>query len=214
MKREKISELTTNRLSVYLRCLNELRAAGIKTISSQELADQFKLNSAQIRKDLGYFGEFGVRGTGYFIEDLRQHLTKILGLDKVHRVGIVGAGRLGTALANYNGLAKSSFAVIALFDNDQQKIGQTIDIAVIAVPARVAQRVLNQIMAAGVKAVLNFAPAPLVGRLGVKVKTVDLTTSLESLSYFLALPQKARVTNARRVAAELKRQTVNDKRDL
>ncbi len=242
MKREKISELTTNRLSVYLRCLNELRAAGIKTISSQELADQFNLNSAQIRKDLGYFGEFGVRGTGYFIEDLRQHLTKILdltkilGLDKVHRVGIVGAGRLGTALANYNGLAKSSFAVIALFDNDQQKIGQTIgvdripvydvkkiaklvhdeeiDIAVIAVPARVAQRVLNQIMAAGVKAVLNFAPAPLVGRLGVKVKTVDLTTSLESLSYFLALPQKARVTNARRVAAELKRQVVNDKRDL
>ncbi|HSV32725.1 MAG TPA: redox-sensing transcriptional repressor Rex [Pyrinomonadaceae bacterium] len=236
MKREKISELTTNRLSVYLRCLNELRAAGIKTISSQELADQFKLNSAQIRKDLGYFGEFGVRGTGYSIEELRQHLTKILGLDKVHRVGIVGAGRLGTALANYNGLAKSSFAVVALFDNDQQKIGQTIgvdripvydvkkiaklvhdeeiDIAVIAVPARVAQRVLNQIMAAGVKAVLNFAPAPLVGRLGVKVKTVDLTTSLESLSYFLALPQKARVTNARRVAAELKRQVVNDKRDL
>ena len=128
MKREKISELTTNRLSVYLRCLNELRAAGIKTISSQELADQFNLNSAQIRKDLGYFGEFGVRGTGYFIEDLRQHLTKILGLDKVHRVGIVGAGRLGTALANYNGLAKSSFAVVAVFDNDQQKIGQTIGV--------------------------------------------------------------------------------------
>src|SRR6266478_1272199 len=219
MKSEKISELTTNRLSVYLRCLNTLFAAGIKTISSQELADQFKLNSAQIRKDLGYFGEFGVRGTGYSIEELRQHLTKILGLDKVHRVGIVGAGRLGTALANYNGLAKSSFAVVALFDNDQQKIGQTIgvdripvydvkkiaklvhdeeiDIAVIAVPARFAQRVLNQIMAAG-----------------VKVKTVDLTTSLESLSYFLALPQKARVTNARRVAAELKRQVVNDKRDL
>src|SRR5207249_11918255 len=95
MKREKISELTTNRLSVYLRCLNELNAAGIKTISSQELAEQFNLNSAQIRKDLGYFGEFGVRGTGYFIDDLREHLIKILGLDKPHRVGIVGAGRLG-----------------------------------------------------------------------------------------------------------------------
>src|SRR5437762_12684486 len=127
MKREKISELTTNRLSVYLRCVNELAAAGIKTVSSKELADQFNLNSAQIRKDLGYFGEFGVRGTGYFIEDLRAHLTKILGLDRPHRVGIVGAGRLGTALANYHGLSKSNFAVVALFDNDQEKIGQHVE---------------------------------------------------------------------------------------
>jgi len=217
MKREKISELTTNRLSVYLRCLNELASAGIRTVSSQELAEQFNLNSAQIRKDLGYFGEFGIRGTGYFIEDLRTHLTAILGLDKPHRVGIVGAGRLGTALANYNGLEKSSFTVAVLFDNNEEKIGkcvgpnripihdvrkiakivrdEAIDVAVIAVPARVAQRVLNQIMAAGVKAVLNFAPAPLKARLGVKVKTVDLTTSLESLSYFLAQPLKPRLTN-------------------
>src|SRR5689334_10417909 len=154
MKREKISELTTNRLSVYLRCLNELALAGIKTVSSQELAEQFNLNSAQIRKDLGYFGEFGVRGTGYYIEDLRSHLTKILGLDRPHRVGIIGAGRLGTALANYNGLDKSNFTVVALFDNNQTKIGartrggipiyevnkiakvvreQSIDVAVIAV---------------------------------------------------------------------------------
>jgi len=236
MKREKISELTTNRLSVYLRCLNELTAAGIKTISSQELAEQFNLNSAQIRKDLGYFGEFGVRGVGYFIDDLRQHLTKILGLDKPHRVGIVGAGRLGTALANYDGLAKSSFAVVALFDNDKEKIGQTIepsripvydvkkiarvvrdetiDIAVIAVPARAAQRVLNQITAAGVKAVLNFAPAPLAARLGVKLKTVDLTTSLESLSYFLAQPQNIRLTNARRAASQFKQVVTNEKPEL
>src|ERR1700681_3706645 len=124
MKREKISELTTNRLSIYLRCLNELSTASIKTISSQELAEQFNLNSAQIRKDLGYFGEFGVRGVGYFVDDLRANLTKILGLDKPHRVGIVGAGRLGTALANYKGLAKSNFAVVALFDNDHEKVGQ------------------------------------------------------------------------------------------
>jgi redox-sensing transcriptional repressor len=211
MKKEKISELTTNRLSVYLRCLNELAAAGIKTVSSQDLAEQFNLNSAQIRKDLGYFGEFGVRGTGYFIEDLRRNLTKILGLDQPHRVGIIGAGRLGTALANYNGLSKSNFSVVALFDNDPSKIGEQvgsdqiavhdvkhlaklvrdegIDVAVIAVPARAAQKVLNHVMAAGVKAILNFAPAPLTSRLGVKVKTVDLTTSLESLSYFLAQPQ-------------------------
>jgi len=217
MKKEKISELTTNRLSVYLRCLNELAAAGIKTVSSQELAEQFNLNSAQIRKDLGYFGEFGVRGTGYFIDDLRSHLTKILGLDQPHRVGIIGAGRLGRALANYNGLERSAFTVVALFDNDTSKVGertrsgievfdvkqiakvvhdQGIDVAVIAVPARVAQKVLNQVMAAGVKAILNFAPAPLTSRLGVKVKTVDLTTSLESLSYFLAQPGGARVTNS------------------
>ncbi len=223
MKREKISELTTNRLSVYLRCLNELAAAGIETVSSQELAEQFNLNSAQIRKDLGYFGEFGVRGTGYYINDLRAHLTKILGLDKPHRVGIIGSGRLGTALANYNGLEKSNFSVVALFDNDPNKIGERvghdripvfdvkkiskvvrdegIDVAVIAVPARAAQRVLNQVMAAGVKAVLNFAPAPLKARLGVKVKTVDLTTSLESLSYFLTQPSTALVTNGNGLSA-------------
>src|SRR5436190_7067364 len=119
MKREKISELTTNRLSVYLRCVNELAAAGIKTVASQELAEQFNLNSAQIRKDLGYFGEFGVRGVGYYVGDLREHITEILGLDRPHRVGIIGAGRLGTALANYQGFGKSNFTVVALFDNDQ-----------------------------------------------------------------------------------------------
>jgi redox-sensing transcriptional repressor len=236
MKKEKVSELTTNRLSIYLRCLNELSAAGITTISSQELAEQFNLNSAQIRKDLGYFGEFGIRGTGYFIEDLRQHLIKILGLDKPHRVGIVGAGRLGTALANYHGLEKSNFTVVALFDNDKTKIGEligasripvydvrkiakvvreeTLDVAVIAVPARAAQRVLNQIMAAGVKAVLNFAPAPLIARLGVKVKTVDLTTSLESLAYFLARPNAPHVTNPRSESQRTAGLVTNDKREL
>ncbi len=222
MKSEKISELTTNRLSVYLRCLNLLTAAGIKTISSQALADQFNLNSAQIRKDLAYFGEFGVRGVGYFVEELRQHITKILGLDTAHRVGIVGAGNLGTALATYNGFTTSNFAVVALFDNDKEKIGRAvgssdgvkihdvkkiarvvrderIDVAVIAVPARVAQRALNQVMSAGVKAVLNFAPVRLHARLGVKVKTVDLAISLESLSYFLARPQITCVTNPRSI---------------
>ena len=219
MKSEKISELTTNRLSVYLRCLNLLAAAGIKTISSQALADQFNMNSAQIRKDLAYFGEFGTRGVGYSVDELRRHLTQILGLDRAHRVGIVGAGNLGTALANYNGFRESNFEVVALFDNDREKIGKKIgraqvavsdvrklaqvvrekgvDVAVIAVPARVAQRVLNQVMSAGVKAVLNFAPVRLHARLGVKVKTVDLTISLESLSYYLARPQITCITNPR-----------------
>jgi redox-sensing transcriptional repressor len=219
MKSEKISELTTNRLSVYLRCLNLLAAAGIKTIYSQALADQFNLNSAQIRKDLAYFGEFGVRGVGYYVEDLRRHITEILGLDRAHRVGIVGAGNLGTALANYNGFTQSNFKVVALFDADKSKIGtrvgdaetlvhdvkkiarvvrdEQIDVAVISVPARVAQRVLNQVMAAGIKAILNFAPVRLHARLGVKVKTVDLTISLESLSYFLSRPQITCITNPR-----------------
>jgi redox-sensing transcriptional repressor len=213
MKSEKISELTTSRLSVYLRCLNTLNDAGIKSISSQALAAQFNLNSAQIRKDLGYFGEFGVRGVGYYVDDLRDHITKILGLDTPHRVGIVGAGRLGTALANYNGFGKSNFTVTALFDNDRQKIGRrigdsrlavydvedmakvirekSIDVMVIAVPAKAAQRVLNQITSGSIKAVLNFAPVSLTARRGVKVKTVDLTTSLESLSYFLSLPSNS-----------------------
>ena len=224
MKSEKISELTTSRLSVYLRCLNALHAAGIKSVSSQALAEQFNLNSAQIRKDLGYFGEFGVRGVGYYVADLRDHITKILGLDSPHRVGIVGAGRLGTALANYNGFGRSNFTVVALFDNDRQKIGcrigdgkievhdvgqlaqvireRSIDVMVIAVPAREAQRVLNQIMSSGIKAVLNFAPVSLTGRRGVKVKTVDLTTSLESLSYFLSQPSNSTVTQPRRGASK------------
>ena len=208
MKVEKISELTTNRLSVYLRCLKELSAQGAKTVSSDGLAKKFNLNSAQIRKDLAYFGEFGVRGVGYYIDDLRKHLIKILGLDKPHRVAIIGAGRLGTALADYYGFAQSNFTVSALFDADKNKIGQKvgaveifdiksfgeivgkykIDVAVIAVPAEFAQDVLEQITNSGIKAVMNFAPIPLRARSEVKIKNVDLTISLESLSYFLAKP--------------------------
>jgi redox-sensing transcriptional repressor len=209
-KAEKISELTTSRLSVYLRCLNELTAEGQKTISSEGLAERFHLNSAQIRKDLAYFGEFGVRGVGYYIENLRDDLTRILGLNEEHRVGIIGAGRLGAALADYYGFARSNFYVKALFDIDQNKVGkqigeakisvyaldtlpqivkkEKIDVAVIAVPAQFAQMVLDAVVQAGIKAVLNFAPTPLKLQREVKIKTVDLTISLEGLSYFLAKP--------------------------
>jgi AT-rich DNA-binding protein len=223
MKVEKISELTTNRLSVYLRCLNELAATGVKTISSDGLARRFHLNSAQIRKDLAYFGEFGVRGVGYYVESLRDHLIKILGLDKEHRVGIIGAGRLGTALADYYGFTQTNFTVAALFDTDREKIGnrvsgievhdfrdfqkiverEKIDVAVIAVPAPFAQAVLEEVGKAGIKAILNFAPVPLKTSSSMKLKTVDLTISLESLSYFLAQPSTANGTgeNAKPVAA-------------
>src|SRR5262249_60576376 len=109
MKTEKVSELTTNRLSIYLRCLNELAASRVETVSSQALADQFNLNSAQIRKDLAYFGEFGVRGVGYYVQELRQHLMKILGLTEKRRAAIVGLGNLATALANYHAFSHNSF---------------------------------------------------------------------------------------------------------
>jgi redox-sensing transcriptional repressor len=208
MKADKISELTTNRLSVYLRCLNDLAAHGNKTISSEGLAERFHLNSAQIRKDLAYFGEFGVRGVGYDVETLQKDLTKILGLDTEHRVCIIGSGRLGTALADYYEYTRTNFSVVALFDTDKTKIGQKlgnvqiydiknfaevvenegIDVAVIAVPSASAQSVLDLITNVGIKAVMNFAPIPLKINDEIKLKTVDLTISLESLSYFLAQP--------------------------
>ena len=120
---DQVSELTTNRLSVYLRCLNELDAAGVQTISSQALAEQFHLNAAQIRKDLAYFGEFGVRGVGYYVKELRRHLRQILGLDRHLRVVIMGAGNLGLALADYPGFRQEGFEIAALFDAANEKIG-------------------------------------------------------------------------------------------
>jgi redox-sensing transcriptional repressor len=208
VKSEKISELTVNRLSIYLRCLNELAGLGVETVSSQSLAERFNLNSAQIRKDLAYFGEFGVRGVGYFIDDLRRHIRSILGLDVPHRLGVIGAGNLGMALANYGGFSASNFHIVALFDNDPSKQGVTekgipihpierlaevvtstnIDIVALAVPPAHAQAAVDAVAAAGVRAVLNFAPVHIAAPEGVKVKTVDLTISLESLSYALARP--------------------------
>ncbi len=208
MKAEKISELTTNRMSVYLRCLNELAAAGEMSVSSEKLAKQFHLNSAQIRKDLANFGEFGVRGVGYNVETLREHLTKILGLDREHRLCIIGAGRLGTSLTDYYGFRRANFKVVALFDADQEKIGKkvgdleildiknfahdarsyNIEVAVIAVPASYAQSALEAVTEAGIKAVLNFAPVPLKTESDIKLNSIDFTISLESLSYFLTQP--------------------------
>ncbi len=205
-----MSELTTNRLSVYLRCLNVLEEAGVRAISSQSLAEQFHLNAAQIRKDLAYFGEFGVRGVGYYVRDLKRHLRQILGLDRKLRVAIIGAGNLGLALAGYPGFRQEGFEISALFDTLEDKIGQQsrtgvpiydvhdlkkvtrregIRIAVIAVPAPSAQHVLDLVVAAGIKAVLNFSPGTLQVPPDVKLKGVDLTVSLESLSFFLAQEQ-------------------------
>jgi redox-sensing transcriptional repressor len=204
---EPVSELTTNRLSVYLRCLNVLDASGVRAISSQAMAEQFHLNASQIRKDLAYFGEFGVRGVGYYVKQLRSHLRQILGLDRRVRVAIMGAGNLGMALADYPGFRGEGFEIASLFDTTRDKIGQRsrggvpihdvrdferivgrqgITIAVIAVPAEVAQAVVNTAVAAGLKAILNFSPGTLKVPPDVKLKSVDLTVSLESLSFFLA----------------------------
>src|SRR5580700_247768 len=204
---DQVSELTTNRLSVYLRCLNVLEDAGVLTISSQALAAQFHLNAAQIRKDLAYFGEFGVRGVGYYVRDLKRHIRQILGLDRKLRVAIMGAGNLGLALADYPGFKQEGFEISALFDTLREKVGQQsrggvpiydihdlrkiarrdgIRIAVIAVPAESAQHVLNLVVASGIKAILNFSPGTLEIPADVKLKSVDLTVSLESLSFFLA----------------------------
>jgi redox-sensing transcriptional repressor len=212
IKTEKISELTVNRLSIYLRCLNALADEGTETVSSQTLAERFSLNSAQIRKDLAYFGEFGVRGVGYYVDDLRRHITAILGLDTQHRLAVVGAGNLGMALANYDGFAGENFRMVAMFDNDPAKLGTTsatgvpvypaarlaevvaaegIDIAAIAVPAHAAQAALDDVAAAGIRAVLNFAPARISGPPWLKIRNVDLTISLEGLSYALARPHGA-----------------------
>ncbi len=204
---DQVSELTTNRLSVYLRCLSALEESGVRTISSQALAEQFHLNAAQIRKDLAYFGEFGVRGVGYYVRDLKRHLRQILGLDRKLRVAIMGAGNLGLALADYPGFRQEGFEISALFDTLREKVGQQsrtgvpihdihdlkkvarregVRIAVIAVPAASAQHVLNLVVGAGIKAVLNFSPGTLEVPVDVKLKSVDLTVSLESLSFFLA----------------------------
>lgn len=204
---EQVSELTTNRLSVYLRFLNELDAAGVKSVSSKALAQQFHLNAAQIRKDLANFGDFGVRGVGYIVKDLKGHLRQILGLDRGLRVAIMGAGNLGLALADYPGFRQEGFQIAALFDNFLDKVGkrsrrgvriydikelkriakrERITIAVVAVPAATAQAVVNAVVDADIKAILNFSPGALAVPSDVKLKSVDLTVSLESLSFYLA----------------------------
>ncbi len=204
---DQISELTTNRLSLYLRFLNELDEKRVRTVSSKVLAEQFGLNAALIRKDLSNFGDFGIRGIGYVVKDLKQQLRSILGLDRKLKVAIMGAGNLGLALADYPGFRQEGFRIIALFDNLREKVGgasrsgvsiydihdlkrvarhEGITIAVIAVPAASAQDVVNTVVRAGIKAVLNFSPGALRVPAHVKLKSVDLTVSLENLSFYLA----------------------------
>ncbi len=201
-----ISDFTSQRLSIYLRCLDDLERSGVQTTSSLDLAERYQLNSAQIRKDLACFGEFGVRGVGYLVADLKKNLTRILGLNRSRNVVIVGAGNLGMALADYAGFNREGFSIVALFDSDPGKVGGTsrggvpihdienlpqvvrrekATIAVLAVPAQAAQSTLNRLTRAGIRAVLNFAPARLRPRAGLTIKGVDLKIQLENLVYHM-----------------------------
>lgn len=205
-ERDAVSELTTGRLSVYLRCLTYLESLSQTTISSHELAKRFHLNSAQIRKDLACFGEFGMRGVGYNVSHLKQHLVRELGIDRMRNMILVGAGNLGMALADYRGFNSNGFNMVALLDSDPEKIGlasrsgvpvidsarlpevvrnNRVEIGIIAVTAGGAQEVYDALVNAGVRAVLNFAPVQIQLRPGVKIRSVDLRINLESLSFYL-----------------------------
>lgn len=206
MAKARVSELTASRMPLYLRFLIQLEEQGTVTVSSRAMGEGLGVTSAQVRRDLASFGAFGVRGVGYDVKQLRIELERILGLDRTLHVAIVGAGNLGHALADYPGFGGGGLKVVALFDIDPAKVGKhtrggvpihhlddiesvtaaKIDVGIVAVPADAAQRVVDRLVAAGIRAVLNFAPVrPRVPE-GFRCKSVDLTLELESLSFFLA----------------------------
>lgn len=201
-----ISPLTVNRLSIYLRSLRQLLDAGVERISSQELAQRFHLSAAQIRKDLAQFGEFGIRGVGYEVRELADHIESLLGLDRSYPLVIVGSGNLGRALANYLEFNSGSFRVVAAVDSDPAKVARRVGtvtvrpshelpaivretgavVAVLTVPPDAAQASLDRLVAAGIRAVLNFAPVRLQAPPQIHLKNVDLRIGLEELAFFLA----------------------------
>ena len=206
MPNKKIPEGTISRLFVYLRELLFLISMNIRTISSAELGERTNLTGAQVRKDLGYFGQFGVSGSGYNTEELKNALEKVLGKDKTWNVGVVGTGNLGSALLTYPGFRQHQLNLVAAFDTEDKKIGKKIggieiqpiskipgairekkiSIGIIAVPAERSQAVCDILIRAGIECILNFAPASLSVPENVKVRNVDLSRELETLSYYLA----------------------------
>lgn len=201
----KIAESTVRRLSLYLRFLEEFEEQGIATVSSGALAQRGGTTSAQVRKDLSFFGSFGKRGLGYAVPELARKLREILGLGHRYNVVVVGAGKIGSALVQYRGFPKRGFDISAIFDVDPAKIGRRwnglivqdvaslesalstggVDIAVLVTPAEVAQELAERLVALGIKAILNFAPVQLNVAEEVAVKNVNLALELEALSYAL-----------------------------
>jgi len=203
---KRIADSTVRRLSLYLRFLEEFENAGLTTVSSEELAARGGTTSAQVRKDLSFFGSFGKRGLGYQVAELTQRMRRILGLERDWRVVIVGVGKIGAALAQYEGFQQRGFRVVALYDSDPAKIGREIyglevraiesmaednrerpvDIAVIAVPANAAQRVVDQVVAAKIVGIMSFAPIQLHVPADVTLNTVNMAMELERLSFALS----------------------------
>jgi redox-sensing transcriptional repressor len=202
---KEIPDIIIGRLPVYLRALRRMQSQGKQTTSSQELGEQVGVSAAQIRKDLSQFGEFGKQGTGYNIPFLVDKLREILKVDRAWDVAVVGMGDMGHAIARYQGFTDRGFRVAMLFDNDPAKIGQElgefvirdmgelgpavrqagIKIAMLCVPAAVAQEVANQLVEAGVKAILNYAPINLSVPAGVRVQYLDPSTALQRMTYYI-----------------------------
>jgi redox-sensing transcriptional repressor len=200
-----IAESTVRRLSLYLRVLEQAAARGQQTISSDALAEDGGTTSAQVRKDLSFFGSFGKRGRGYDVGELVSQIQEILGLGREWKVYIVGAGKIGAALVSYSGFAQRGFRVLGIYDNNPQLVGRMIDgvgvrsmsqlehdalrespeIAVITVPAEYAQSVADRVVSAGIRAIMNFAPAPIHVPSTVTVKSVNMALELEGLAYAL-----------------------------
>ena len=202
---KRISDSAVRRLSIYLRFLEEFESRGLTTVSSDELAKRGGTTSAQVRKDLSLFGSFGKRGLGYSVPELLASLREIMGLGREWRVYIIGAGRIGAALAQYRGFRQRGFTVVGIYDNNRSLVGSTReglvvrdiaelerdakrerpDIAVLTIPADEAQKVVDRIVAAGIRAILNFAPAQLQVPPDVTLKNVNMAMELESLSFSL-----------------------------
>ena len=201
----KIADSTVRRLSLYLRFLEHFEEQGMDTVSSEALAARGGTTSAQVRKDLSFFGSFGKRGLGYAVPELVRRLREILGLGRTYQVAMIGAGKIGSALVQYRGFRQRGFEIVSIFDADPAKIGRAwnglsvrdvkeleselrrhpVDIAVIVTPAEAAQAVADRVVALGVRAILNFAPVQLAVPEEVAVKTVNLALELETLSYAL-----------------------------
>ncbi len=205
MTLDNVPAIVIGRLPLYLRALTQLALEGRRVTSSQELSEKLGFSSAQIRKDLSYFGEFGKQGTGYEIAYLEKELRSILKVHRVWDMALVGAGDLGHAIANYNGFEPRGFRLAAIFDDDPKKIGarlggweiepvdqmkesirdKKIQVAIIAVPANEAQNVADQLVEAGVRAILNYAPTTLSVPPKVKVYHIDPVAGLQSMTYYL-----------------------------
>ena len=205
MTTRRISDSTVRRLSGYVRLLRELDREGMSVVSSRELAEGSGTTAAQVRKDFSHFGSFGTRGKGYAVRDLLGRMERILGLQRRWRVALIGVGRIGTALLGYADLSERGFDIVTAFDADPEKIDlvrsgvrvrplseleaevseNRIDIAIIATPPESARSVAIRAAAAGVGAILNFAPIKLDVGGGVQVRTVDVSLELEALSFLL-----------------------------